>query len=159
MYSLQSIYSQVVVGIPKRYQTCKGTCHRAPRFQYQIIVINERRTKWLIKHTLPLSALQNSILVTFLGVSGPPNSAHLAVQVTLLPTYSTSSPIDHNPPVTQAIWINSLENAGTDIDVILAATFARIDNGGLVRVTRSGVIDVDLGAAGGVVIGVGRVVH
>ena len=100
-----------------------------------------------------------SILVPLLGVPRPHNPAHLAIQVTLLPPYGASSPIDHNPAVTQAIWIDSLKNAWTNIDIILAATFARINDLGLGRGTRSRVVDVDLSAADRVVIGVGWVVH
>ena len=94
-----------------------------------------------------------------LDVLGPSNSAHFTIQVALLSTYSASSPINHNPAISQAIWINCLENARADINIILAAAFASIDDGGLVRDARGGVEDVDRSAADGVVVRVGRVVH
>lgn len=103
--------------------------------------------------------MQHSNLARLLDVLRSLNSAHRAIQVTLLPPNGASSPIDHNPAVTQAIWINSLEKAWTDIDVILAATLARIDDSGLVGAARGGVVDVDLSAAEWVGVGVGRVVH
>ena len=70
-----------------------------------------------------------------------------------------SSPINHHPPILQPIRINHLENGRANIDILKPTPLARINNGGLRRGISGWVVDVDRGAAEGVGVWVGGVVH
>ena len=85
----------------------------------------------------------------------PPKPAHRP----LLPPHLTPSPINHNPPVTQPIRIHRFKNARADIDVVFGAALAGVDDGGGRGGAGGRVVNVDGGAADGVVVGVGPVVH
>ena len=85
----------------------------------------------------------------------PPKPAHRP----LLPPHLTPSPINDNPPVTQPIRIHRFKNARADIDVVFGAALAGVDDGGGRGGAGGRVVNVDGGAADGVVVGVGPVVH
>ena len=67
--------------------------------------------------------------------------------------------MDRDPPVAQSLRVHRLEHARTHVDVVFGAALAGVDDGGLVDGAGAGVGDADRGAAEGVVVGVGAVLH
>ena len=76
-----------------------------------------------------------------------------------LPTDGAPAPVDLDAPIAQPLRIDGLEHGRTYVDVLIGATLAGVDNGGRGLVARGRVLDVDCGAALGVVVGVGGIVH
>lgn len=75
------------------------------------------------------------------------------------PTDGAPAPVDLNASVAQPVRIDSLKHGRTHINVLIGASLAGVDNGGRGLVAGGRVLDVDCGAALGIVIGVGGVVH
>lgn len=75
------------------------------------------------------------------------------------PTDGAPAPVDLDTSVAQPVRIDSLKHGRTHVNLLIGASLASVNNGGRGLVARGRVLDVDCGAALGVVIGVGGVVH